>query len=630
MKKHIRTISFLIAFVLFFAMAAGCEGVFSPPAETEPPVQVEEIPPPEPEDRDYLEPFSRYDETVIVTVGRFYSTYVEYLAAPGVVFENNIYIDMLYNELNIQVEIIFNVPFEEYHETLERHKAADTLPDTFCIPNTPVGLRFLNELVQNDILADLSDAFSHTLGGKSREYLDGWDIEQLFQYNMIDGRILATPVIGELFNTPLMWIRQDWLDQLELDMPRTIEELEAVALHFLDAEMGGGNAGGIMFMPEDMLDQHYGILPLFAAFGAYPNNWLDVGGSVEWGGIQAETRDALALLRDWNEMGIIPDRMLSMSSDEVFNNFIGAQRSGIFFGTWIQPRASWHEHGAASQNLNENIQWVPFLGPLNARGQYAPSNELIFPGGQVVLASHSNPEAVIKAMNFIDEVRNWHNPEFDNLRVEIQNWRNHELDRVWVEYLASLEELDDVELGEHRAVAAISPFHSLLMPQERLEIALAMRDYSATGVLEVPGFLEHHLESLTGSALFTNEDISPQWWALSDSAREVYLTYEDGFDLHFYVWWAQFVGYWAFNVVGNMFIDGALDGSYVEVMPAFVGETNAWAEYGEQLMELQISTFIRIISGELPLEAFDYFVAEWHELGGEEATREVNELLRNS
>jgi putative aldouronate transport system substrate-binding protein len=511
---------------------------------------------------------------------------------------------------------------------LERHKAADTLPDTFWIPNTPEGLRFFNELVQNNQLADLTEAFTLTVGGASGEFLAGWDFEQLFQYNMADGKILATPIVGELFNTPLMWIRQDWLEQLELDMPRTVEELEAVALHFLDAEMGGSNAGGIMFMPDDMFGQQYGILPLFAALGAYPNNWIAVGGSAEWGGIQAETRDALALLRDWNEMGIIPDRMLSMSPDEVLHNFIENQRSGIFFGTWDQPRSIWHEHGAASQNLNEGMQWVPFLGPVNAWGQYTPLNELVFPGGQVVLASHPNPEAVIKAMNFIDEIQNWRNPEFDSLWTEIQNWHNPELESLWIEYLASLEDIDYVEPSELGNFGAIAPFNSLIVPQERLEIALVMRDYSATGVLEVPGFLEHHLEFLDGSALFTNEDITSQWWALDDMSREYFLFTEDGFEM-LQVWWAQFVGYWAFNVVGNLFIDGALDGSYVEVAPAFIGETAAWAEFGAQLTELQVTTFIRIISGELPLEAFDDFVAEWHEMGGEEATREVNELLRN-
>ena len=46
------------------------------------------------------------------------------------------------------------------------------------------------------------------------------------------------------------------------------------------------------------------------------------------------------------------------------------------------------------------------------------------------------------------------------------------------------------------------------------------------------------------------------------------------------------------------------------------------------LTSLQEETFIKIIIGDLELDAFDEFVQQWHDLGGAEITDDVNEWFR--
>lgn len=52
------------------------------------------------------------------------------------------------------------------------------------------------------------------------------------------------------------------------------------------------------------------------------------------------------------------------------------------------------------------------------------------------------------------------------------------------------------------------------------------------------------------------------------------------------------------------------------------------ARYLARLRNLQLVTFGKIIRGDLPLRAFDDFVAQWYEEGGRTLTQEANELLR--
>lgn len=52
--------------------------------------------------------------------------------------------------------------------------------------------------------------------------------------------------------------------------------------------------------------------------------------------------------------------------------------------------------------------------------------------------------------------------------------------------------------------------------------------------------------------------------------------------------------------------------------------TPAMGKYGAKLSKMEIEVFTKIIMGELPLDAFDQYVADWSKNGGEEIAKEVN------
>ena len=63
--------------------------------------------------RNNFQPFTRYDETVTITIGRYFNTSIDSFDSFRNETDelNNAYINMIYDELNIKLEVIFNVPY---------------------------------------------------------------------------------------------------------------------------------------------------------------------------------------------------------------------------------------------------------------------------------------------------------------------------------------------------------------------------------------------------------------------------------------------------------------------------------------------------------------------------------------
>ena len=64
-----------------------------------------------------------------------------------------------------------------------------------------------------------------------------------------------------------------------------------------------------------------------------------------------------------------------------------------------------------------------------------------------------------------------------------------------------------------------------------------------------------------------------------------------------------------------------------EVPSLFFSETVTMQSDWWKLEELENKTYLRIVTGELPVDEFDNFVSKWNENGGSLITREVRDAL---
>lgn len=80
---------------------------------------------------------------------------------------------------------------------------------------------------------------------------------------------------------------------------------------------------------------------------------------------------------------------------------------------------------------------------------------------------------------------------------------------------------------------------------------------------------------------------------------------------------------WQEAFIRTVGTEAAIDPNRVVRDVPFYGTTETMSTKWTNLKDLEISTLVKIIMGEAPIEEFDNFVATWNKMGGEEITAEV-------
>src|SRR5699024_5454331 len=116
--------------------------------------------------------------------------------------------------------------------------------------------------------------------------------------------------------------RQDWLDNLGLEPPQTIEDFKEIAKAFVEEDPDGNGEDDTIGLagPDtsnklyanflESTNNLYGFDGVFSALHAYPGYWLeDDDGQPVYGSTLPETKEALSVLRDMYSEGSIDPEM---------------------------------------------------------------------------------------------------------------------------------------------------------------------------------------------------------------------------------------------------------------------------------------------------------------------------------
>ncbi len=228
-----------------------------------------------------------------------------------------------------------------------------------------VGMTQYYALIKAGLIADLTDELvngNHPTLQKLYGMSDNIALDTL----EVDGRIYGIPRVNAQFDSsPLIWIRKDWLEKLNLEEPRTLADLETIALAFMENDPDGNGQ-----------KDTYGI-PVLASFsaqkggdgflcdiflnvgGAAPGIWqMQDDGTVIYGSLMEGAKDALTLLNGWYEKGIIPSDFATWGADEL-KETVGNGRAGIVFGPWW---AAWSVL-SSNVNLDTAAEWTAYMLP---------------------------------------------------------------------------------------------------------------------------------------------------------------------------------------------------------------------------------------------------------------------------
>lgn len=217
------------------------------------------------------------------------------------------------------------------------------------------------------------------------------------------GKVLAIPQVDSAIDTAgFLWIRQDWLDKLNLKVPTSMEELYNVMKAFKEQDPDGNgkpDTVGLMLNKDFLSPGLAEALGVFNGFHAYPNAWVrNSSGKLEFGSIQPEIKDALVYLSKMYKDGLIETDFGAKDSAKA-SELAASGKVGIEFG------AMWNGMYPLQQTKDnfKDSNWLAFALPSKDADPARPQIKLNVRGYYVVNSKFEHPEALVKMLNFFTE-----------------------------------------------------------------------------------------------------------------------------------------------------------------------------------------------------------------------------------
>lgn len=519
-------------------------------------------------------PLAKYPETVTVHLGGAMNPNAK--IPDGMSYDDNSYTRLLKEDLNIEVVYDWVASSSDYDEKMSLCIGSNSVPELMNVNATQY-----RALLKYDMIQPLDQYFDDYASDALKSYVKSGGEELMKCITNENGEIMAIPapnMTGGVVNE--MWIRQDWLDELNLEVPRTWDEIMAVAEAFVIQDPDGNGEDdtiGILGPANTdhingVGDNQFGLDPLFSHFKSFPQYWLEgEDGTIEYGSIQPETKEALENIAKLYENGLIDPEMLVRSDSK---EPLLAGKVGIFFGPW------WSGYTFADVTLSGSADWRAYFTPLSEDGNYYA--HMAEPTKKYVVASKEckNPEAAFKIINYLISE-----------------------EQKWVE-----EGVTSTEMG----TADFYPLYNGYDNADEIEVSYEILTSYLAGEITIEDvdfsthkLLKSDMEAIKELKKEPYDDFSLDKWNLDSELAKGNLP----------------------RLVAIMIGGASLVKEYVPVYSKYNGQTETMESKWANLKKMEEETFAKIIMGKADISEFDTFVENWKSQGGDQILNEISKEL---
>lgn len=505
------------------------------------------------------DPLGKFDPPIDVSVVGVTGTNVIYV--DGESADDNVITRVFQDKLGINFTNKWVTDAAQANQKLNLSITSNDLPDLFKADATQV-----QRMISNGQIADLTQVYEEYASDLLRTAMEYGDGEGFVGASK-DGKIYGMPLPVDYYeNVPIMYIRQDWLDALNLQAPKTIDELIAVATAFAQNDPDKNNKNDTYGIALDNT-MGLGFDGISSAFQAYRATWIkDASGNLVYGSVQPEMKQALATMQQMYTAGIF-DKEFGAKDWGKMSDDIGAGKGGIYFGAFWTPLYPLK----LTLDHTPNSDWKAYPIPAGVDGTVVPKRMPNVSGWLVAREGMEHPEALIKAMN------------------------------LWAEMW--------MEGGQYNKL-----FYEEIQGSDKYK-GIEAHQYAKPSFFDDPG---------------KNFEIGKQWVeAVNNNNDASKITHPDG-KWKWESYMANDGNGWAFNkYLGEAEgVLAAYNGNYQN--NEFLGApTDTMVKRDASLVKLEQETFIEIIMGKSSVDKFDEFVKQWTSLGGDKITEEVNEWAKN-
>lgn len=240
-------------------------------------------------------PYGAYPELVTYTLAQISGANNSNLPE-GDTYEDNAYTRYLRKMLNIQNDTVYMDTEERYSELVNILVKDQNLPDIMVVTDREI----LKELVENDLVEDLTEVFEKCTSSRIKEMYESYG-DALLNSGKFNGRLMAVPETVIDHGPNLLWLRKDWMEELGLEEPETLEDAFEIIDAFVQNRMGTEDGETPVGLACDTnlvgtTSSSYSVDPVFDSFGANPQRWISQDGEIVYGSLTEETKEALDYL----------------------------------------------------------------------------------------------------------------------------------------------------------------------------------------------------------------------------------------------------------------------------------------------------------------------------------------------
>ncbi|OUS76562.1 hypothetical protein B1748_10690 [Paenibacillus sp. MY03] len=479
----------------------------------------------------------------------------------GQTYEKNVWSDAILEELGIDIKVQWSADIGQYDSKLNVTMASGDLPDLMRVNGQQ-----LQQLVETDSIADLTEIFDQYASEETKKQFavgDGIALEQ----SSVGGKLYALPNTASAIGGaggPLIWVRADWMKKLNLPEPKTIEDFILIAKAFTNDDPDGNNMKDTYGFTFDNTVKNSGLSAsgFFNSFHAYPGLWIeDNNGGLVYGSTLPEAKEALLALQQLYAEGVIDPEFTVKDAAKTIE-MIASGKVGMINSAHFFGQLGPHQ----LKDNDPKSEWVPYPLPSIDNepakvGLNAPVLEYY-----VVRKGYEHPEAIVKLFNYVFEKtvgKDAGKETYDRFMYDPEDGSI----QLWK--LAPVFSNDATDL----------PFQQFIDAVDANDETLAV---DPTAKL----LWDNRLKAINGEG-------SVYGWALYYPAWKIFFDIMDK----------------------GLFVN---DGFYG-------GNTPTMTDKSATLATMELEVFTKIIMGAVSIDEFDKFVKDWHALGGDQITKEVNE-----
>ncbi|MFC3797972.1 extracellular solute-binding protein [Cohnella sp. GCM10012308] len=302
--------------------------------------------------------------------------------------------DIIKKELDKALNVDFNLTVyasgDDYKNQLNVRMASGNFPDLFALDRQQ-----LIEFSKQGLLLDLTPYMDRL------KQVTDFIGEENVKKGAVGGKVYAISKSSQIpYNT--YFIRKDWLDNLGLEVPKTIEDLKAVAAAFTNDDPDKNGKKDTFGLTGAELNGAFA--PVFGAFGVgTPGSVYEKDGKLVNALYDPAMKDALAFIKDMIATGSVDPELLANTAMQHQEKAFKGQ-AGIIWIDW--PNMTKENMIEQIKAVNPKAEWIQIEPPAGPAGKFDGAWEIGNTPGRYAIpkALEKDPEKLQRVFDLLNYV----------------------------------------------------------------------------------------------------------------------------------------------------------------------------------------------------------------------------------